>query len=1401
MAAPVLQFKRGTFANLPGLRAGEPGFTTDKYDLYVGLTSSILTNQFFGSGRYWGREDGTTSLRLKLVDKNGSNSISLKAPDTLSGVGTFVFPDTTDGIVGDSLRIASKSGDTYTLEWAPAAPSGAIEGISVYDEATNNIVGGGVGSITSLIFAGAGITAAGTGSTATITVYDASSTQKGAASFSSDHFTVTSGNVTFTPSAVTTFTNTTDNTLGNTNTGAVQIDGGLGVDKNVSIGAGLSVTGQSYFIGTATFYGGSITLGDNVTDSISIGGRFASNLVPTTDNAYDVGISTLNWRNAYFSGIGTFETGAVVDGVQIGITGANVIDTVSGNLTLNSAGGTTIIDDAVTIQNNLTVNGNVTVGGTTITLRGQDVYIENKDIILGYTTSITPNDDTANHAGVAIASTVGTPLVSFDASGINTLPATYKQLMWFKSGTLGFTTDAFAFNYGLAIGTTSMANGVRLAVGSGITMSDNTINATTINATTANITNLSGNLTGTISTASRATTIDVTENDASTGSILFAVGTGATSVLRDNDLTFNAITNTLTTQNGVFTGNVGIGTTNPQTKLQVNGTISFPIYDNSSAPGGWNPTLLVGSNILIGDSTTGSKLTPTSTVYGFNNTFIGVGAGSSATTSYVNNFVGKYSGRYTTTGSGNNFFGNNSGYNNVTGFSNNFFGSQSGYENTSGVYNSFYGRASGYCNTTASSNSFFGGGSGFYNTIGSYNSFFGNHAGLYNQTGSYNLFLGSYSGISTSASNKILIGVGKSWSATGVFDAPDTTKSTQFAVGVRTDANPSKYWLVGNENFNVGIGTTNPTSKLHVGGDVRVTGVVTATSFSGDLTGTATNANNINISAITSSDTTTSLVLVANQAIGNQSPFIDSGLQYNANTDTLTLTGDIDVNGGDVNTTSATATVFNSNATTVNAFGAATAVSIGAATGITTVRNKLIVGGNLEIDGNIIQASDGLTNITLTSNTLTTFAGDVQVNGNDIRSGAGSTAITLSNTDVTVAGNLQVTGGIVSTTAATASIFNTSSTTSVNAFGSATAISIGATTGITTVRNQLSVNGNVVLGDAAGDTITVNGTATFGPSITGTISTATRATTIDVTENDTSTGSILFAVGTGATSILRDDQLTFNASTNALTIGSGVGITQFTSSVSTAVTTSSVPTSSAVIDYVGTQIGNIDLTLGLNADTGGPSTVSTSQTLTINGTANEVETSVSGQTVTVGLPNAVVVGTSLSAPTVKTATIQHSNGTQAATIDTSGNIVASQNLTVTGDLIVNGSTTQVNTNTLTVEDRTIELGRVIAGQPTSTTWDLAVLFNYGDGAAKKAGVVWEASGATKRFQFTTDVNPGSDGGPSDTNLPAFAVSSFAPIEISSLWINGCGTLGALEVIKCNTTEVILQDITIDAGSF
>ena len=52
---------------------------------------------------------------------------------------------------------------------------------------------------------------------------------------------------------ITTFTDTTDNVLGDFNTGAIQIDGGLGVEKNATVGAGLSIGDILYVTGIATF--------------------------------------------------------------------------------------------------------------------------------------------------------------------------------------------------------------------------------------------------------------------------------------------------------------------------------------------------------------------------------------------------------------------------------------------------------------------------------------------------------------------------------------------------------------------------------------------------------------------------------------------------------------------------------------------------------------------------------------------------------------------------------------------------------------------------------------------------------------------------------------------------------------------------------------------------------------------------------------------------------------------------------------------------------------------------------------------------------------------------------------------------------------------------------------------
>ena len=682
----------------------------------------------------------------------------------------------------------------------------------------------------------------------------------------------------------------------------------------------------------------------------------------TFDGTGNVSIAATIQPNSV--GLGTDTTGDYVQSIS-GTSNQISVSVTSGESstpTLSIPNQFTIPQDATVtrdlqVNRNLNVNGNITIGGTSASLFSQTLSIFDPDIVLGYRTDAfgndVSNDTTANHGGVALASTEGTPLVDLFIAGIETNPSTYKKIMWFKSGSFaGLNTDAWLFNYGVGIGSTQVPNGVRLAVG-GVQVTDTAVTAATFSgnattattagyATTAGISTVAQGLTGTpninVYNVGVASAINVGAASTFQSSVHFEsdllIGdadelqiyhngvnsyidnfSGNNLVIRDNgtgiqlrrygagpgaglmasfnsnagvELYYDSVLKFQTFQNGVaINDSVGIGSTagNPPYRLTVSGVgatitqgLANAIADFTSSVNGYGQVNVRNSlsgtnasgdivvtansgndtsnfidlginnagfttsswtingaldgylytsdgNLSIGAASASKYLSlfaggtlaaneqvrVTSTgvgigttnpqtkveingVLGFTGSNIKIGnvsTGSSITTGSNNNFFGPSAGQFTTSGSNNNFLGDQAGYNNIDGFGNNFLGAAAGISNISGYYNHFSGVYAGYANTTGSNNVYIG------------------YAAGSNETGSENVIIGS------NQSTPILNG------------------SNQLVIGA-----VSGTWINGNSSYNVGIGTTNPTSKLTVTGDAKITGVTTTTTLNVGTGGT-----------------------------------------------------------------------------------------------------------------------------------------------------------------------------------------------------------------------------------------------------------------------------------------------------------------------------------------------------------------------------------------------------------------------------------------------------------------------------------------------------------------------------------------------------------------------------------
>jgi hypothetical protein len=170
-----------------------------------------------------------------------------------------------------------------------------------------------------------------------------------------------------------------------------------------------------------------------------------------------------------------------------------------------------------------------------------------------------------------------------------------------------------------------------------------------------------------------------------------------------------------------------------------------------------------------------------------------------------------------------------------------------------------------------------------------------------------------------------------------------------------------------------------------------------------------------------------------------------------------------------------TASLFNTNATTGNLFGAATTINIGGASGTLTVGNATLTmtnGTTLNMNGpspSIVTSNNGTVNVFNTN----ALAGNLFGAATTVNLGSGATTIRVGGGSGTLTlGNSTVVG-----TAGVQNLYNTVATT-MNFAGAATTLAMGNASGTTTIRGTTTIS--VLAADGDGSQVTGNWTLGAG---------------------------------------------------------------------------------------------------------------------------------------------------------------------------------------------------------------------------------------------------------------------------------------------------------------------------------
>jgi len=209
-----------------------------------------------------------------------------------------------------------------------------------------------------------------------------------------------------------------------------------------------------------------------------------------------------------------------------------------------------------------------------------------------------------------------------------------------------------------------------------------------------------------------------------------------------------------------------------------------------------------------------------------------------------------------------------------------------------------------------------------------------------------------------------------------------------------------------------------------------------------------------------------------------------------------------------------------------------------------------------------------------------------------------------------------------------------------------------------------------------------------------------------------------------------------------------------------------IPTSAAVKDYVDTQITAEDLDIAGDSGTGAVDL--DSQSLTIAGTSNEIETSASGQTLTIGLPNNVTIGNNLTV----TGDLTVSGDDITMGTNTSGHIMVADG-TNFNPVAVSGDVTMASTGAVTIANDAVETAmvnaNVITGQTAETTIDTSndtlLMHDNSASALRKITVASLSSALGGLSDIVSDTTP-QLGGDLDVNGNAIVSVSGGNIALT-----------------------------------